>query len=127
MTCFELNFIRLGGWQCICVIYIVRSALVDRRPRDRLRHVFIPSHSKTRCQVLPTIALIEYSIYTCRRYFEYFITLLVAIISGCFIVEMFMTEAVVAEVLEGFIPTVPSGSVYTGISLMVRGYYRIYT
>jgi manganese transport protein len=52
------------------------------------------------------------------RYLEYFITLLIAIISGCFVVEMFMTAPPVTEVLEGFIPTIPDGSVYTGISLM---------
>jgi Mn2+/Fe2+ NRAMP family transporter len=65
------------------------------------------------------MALTDLGINTCYRYLEYFITLLIAIISGCFVVEMFMTAPPVTEVLEGFIPTIPDGSVYTGISLMV--------
>lgn len=71
--------------------------------------------------------LIDLGINTFNRYLEYFITLLIAIISGCFVVEMFMTAPPVTEVLEGFIPTIPDGSVYTGISLMVcaRDIFRL--
>ncbi len=95
---------------------------MDRSARDRLGHAFIPSHSKIGCQVRVFIKYDDLSINIydpIYRYLEYFITLLIAVISGCFIVEMFMTAPSAAEVLEGFIPSIPDGSVYTGISLMV--------
>jgi manganese transport protein len=52
-----------------------------------------------------------------HRFMEWFILLLMSIISVCFIVEMFIAKPVFRDVIKGIIPTLPAGSlpVATGI------------
>ncbi len=52
------------------------------------------------------------------RKFEAFIIALVALIGGCFLVEMFLAKPDAAGIVQGFVPSLPEGALFVAIGII---------